>query len=180
MDAPSVPVRKISFLPLTRHEIQESTLNVGNKAPGSAEISTTILRRAWPLIKEHVALLFNACLSLGYHSNRFRPAVLAMLQKFNKSDLSSSRAYHAIAFLSVLGKGLERLLARRIAWIAVQEKILASQQFGAPPGRSAVNLTTCLTHDVERALNEGRTASMLTLDVKGAFDAVLQPDSYAA
>ncbi|KAI0996347.1 hypothetical protein K3495_g11832 [Podosphaera aphanis] len=173
MDAPSVPVRKILFPPLTRHEIQESFIKVGNKAPGSDEISTTIPRHAWPLIEEHVALLFNVCLSLGYHPNCSRHAVLVMLQKPNKSDLSSPRSYRPIALLSVLGKGLERLLARLTAWIAVQEKILASQQFGALPGRSAVDLTTCLTYDVERALNEGRTANMLTLDIKGTFDAVL-------
>lgn len=34
-------------------------------------------------------------------------------------------------------------------------------------------LTIILTHDVEKTFNEERTASMLTLDVKGAFDAVL-------
>ncbi|KAI0992026.1 hypothetical protein K3495_g16160, partial [Podosphaera aphanis] len=96
-----------------------------------------------------------------------------MIQKPNKPDLSSPRAYRPIALLSVLGKGLERLLAKRMSWIAIRHKILATQQFGALPGRSAVDLTTCLTHDVERALSEGRSASMLTLDVKGAFDAVL-------
>lgn len=100
-------------------------------------------------------------------------AVLVMLQKPNKPDLSSPRSYRPIALLSVLGKGLERPLARRNAWIAIKEKILASQQFGVLPGRSAVDHTTFLTHDVERALNEGRTASMLTLDDKGSFDAVL-------
>ena len=52
-------------------------------------------------------------------------------------------------------------------------KVLASQQFGALPLRSAVDLTTCLTHDVEEALNKGHTATLLTLDVKGAFDTVL-------
>jgi hypothetical protein len=36
-----------------------------------------------------------------------------------------------------------------------------------------VNLTTCLLHDVEQALNQGKTASLLTLDIKGAFDGVL-------
>jgi hypothetical protein len=35
-------------------------------------------------------------------------------------------------------------------------------------------LTTCLTHDVEEALNKGLTASLLTLDVKGAFKELLQ------
>ena len=55
----------------------------------------------------------------------------------------------------------------------MREKILACQQFGALPRRSIIDLTICITHDIERALNEGRTASMLTLDVKGAFDFVL-------
>ncbi|EED20549.1 conserved hypothetical protein [Talaromyces stipitatus ATCC 10500] len=75
--------------------------------------------------------------------------------------------------LSVLGKGLERLVARNMAWISIHHKVLARQQFGALPLRSATDLTTCLTHDVEQALNQGMTASLLTLDVKGAFDSVL-------
>ncbi|EED15785.1 reverse transcriptase, putative [Talaromyces stipitatus ATCC 10500] len=60
-----------------------------------------------------------------------------------------------------------------MAWISIHYKVLARQQFGALPLRSAIDLTTCLTHDVEQALNQGMTASLLTLDVKGAFDAVL-------
>jgi hypothetical protein len=60
-----------------------------------------------------------------------------------------------------------------MAWIAIHYKALASQQFGALPLRSAVNLTTCLLHDVEQVLNQGKTASLLTLDIKGAFDGVL-------
>ncbi|KAI0994002.1 hypothetical protein K3495_g14181 [Podosphaera aphanis] len=60
-----------------------------------------------------------------------------------------------------------------MAWITVHNKILTTQQYGALPERSGVDLTTCLPHDVDRALSEGRTASMLTLDVKDAFDAVL-------
>lgn len=64
-------------------------------------------------------------------------------------------------------------MARNIAWTAIHHKVLTRQQFGALPLRSAIDLTTCLTHDVEQALNEGKTASLLTFDVKGAFDTVL-------
>lgn len=73
----------------------------------------------------------------------------------------------------MLGKGLERLIARNIAWIAIHHKVLASQQFGALPLRSAIDLTTCLLHDAEQALNQKQTATLLTFDVKGAFDGVL-------
>ncbi|KAI0992726.1 hypothetical protein K3495_g15459, partial [Podosphaera aphanis] len=172
-DTPTAPSRAISFPPLTRQEVKDSVLRVGNTTPGIDEIPTAILRHAWPLVADHVYSLFSGCVSLGYHPKCFRQATVLMCQKPNKSNLSCPRSYRPIALLSVLGKGLERALAKRMAWIAVQHKVLASQQFGALPGRSAVDLTTCLTHDVERALNEGYTASMLTLDVKGAFDAVL-------
>jgi hypothetical protein len=64
-------------------------------------------------------------------------------------------------------------VARNIAWIAIHYKVLASQQFGALPLCSTIDLTTCLLHDVEQALNQGLTASLLTLDVKGVFDNVL-------
>ena len=75
--------------------------------------------------------------------------------------------------MSVLGKGLERLVARKMAWLAVTLQVIGPQQFGALPLRSSVDLTTCLTHDVEEALLNGQKASFLTMDVKGAFDAVL-------
>jgi ribonuclease HI len=173
MDCPTAPSATLPFPVVTEADIERSILRAGNTAPGADEIPTCILKTAWPLIKDKVRLLFQGCLTLGYHPKCFRQAILAIIQKPKKTDRSSPRAYRPIALLSVLGKGLERLIARNMAWIAVSHKVLASQQFGALPLRSAVDLTTCLTHDVEEALNQGRTATLLTLDVKGAFDTVL-------
>lgn len=99
--------------------------------------------------------------------------MVIVLQKPDKTDLSSPRSDRPISLHSVLRKALECFLAKRIAWVVVRENALASQHFGTLPYRSVTDLTTCLTYDVERALNEGRTAIMLTIDVKGAFDAVL-------
>jgi len=60
-----------------------------------------------------------------------------------------------------------------MAWIAIKHKVLHPQQFGALPLRSATDLAAALIHDVEEAWSRGLKASMLTLDVRGAFDAVL-------
>ncbi|KAI0997128.1 hypothetical protein K3495_g11059 [Podosphaera aphanis] len=171
--APSVSVRTLIFPPLSRQEVRDTLLKAGYNVPGLDEIPTAILRCAWPRVADLVHSLFSGCISLGYHPHCFRQAILIMIEKPNKPDLSSPRTYRPIALLSVLGKGLERLLAKRMSWIAIRHKIIAIQQFGALPGRSAVDLTICLTHDVGRALSEGRSASMLTLDLKGSFDAVL-------
>ena len=173
MDCPTAPAAALPFPEVTELAIEQAILQAGNTAPGIDEIPTCVLKVAWPLIKNLVLQLFQGCLQLGYHPKCFRHAILAIIQKPKKDDRSSPRSYRPIALLSVLGKGLERLIARQMSWIAVTYKVLASQQFGALPLRSAVDLTTCLTHDVEEALNKGLTASLLTLDVKGAFDTVL-------
>lgn len=172
-NSPAVPRGSLSFFKPTLEDIQEAILRANNTAPGADEITTRILQAAWPLIKTLVLSLFQGCLQIGHHPECFRSAVLAILQKPNKPDRSSPRSYRPIALLSVLGKGLERFIARQMSWIAVRYRVLASQQFGALPLRSSVDLTTCLTHDVEEALNSKLTATLLTLDIKGAFDAVL-------
>jgi hypothetical protein len=154
-------------------QVEKAILHAGNITPGSDKLPTCILKVAWPLIKEKVLALCQDCLTIRYHPKCFRRAVLAIIQKPNKADWSNPWLYRLIALLSVLGKGLERLVAWNMAWIAIYYKVLASQQFGALPLRSVVDLTTCLLHDVEQALNQGLTASLLTLDVKRAFDEVL-------
>ena len=172
-DSPSTAVRSVDFPPVTVTDVRNAILRTGSTAPGLDEIPTAVLKAAWPQIERHVLALFQHCLCYGHHPAPFRSAILAVIPKPNKADRTSPRAYRPIALLSVLGKGLERLLARKMAWLAISLQILSSQQFGALPLRSATDLTTCLTHDVEAALNKGLKTTLLTMDVKGAFDGVL-------
>ena len=60
-----------------------------------------------------------------------------------------------------------------MSWIAIKYKVLARHQFGTLPFRSSVDLTTLMTHKIETALSKGMTATVATLDIKGAFDSVL-------
>ena len=173
LSSPAVAKTSLPFPDVTTAEVADSILKAKSSAPGEDEISTVILRAAWHLIERQTKNLYQACLEAGHHPSCFRSAILVVLAKPNKSDRSNPGSYRPIALLSVLGKGLERLIAKRMAWIAVTQKVLTCQQFGAVPHHSAVDLTTCLTHDVETALNSKLKATMLTLDVKGAFNGVL-------
>jgi ribonuclease HI/endonuclease/exonuclease/phosphatase (EEP) superfamily protein YafD len=172
-DAPTAAKANIQFPEITTQDIQQAILKAGNTAPGTDEIPTRVLQLAWPLIEARILKLFQDCLTYGHHPACFRTAILAIISKPNKADRTSPRSYRPIALLSVLGKGLERLLARKMSWLAITLQITGTQQFGALPLRSAVDLTACLTHDVEEALADGRKASFLTMDIKGAFDTVL-------
>ena len=173
LDTPSVPKKLLPFPNLTLPETSRAILEAGNTTPGKDGIPSALLRLGWPYISNLVLDLFQACIDTGHHPRCFRTAILTIIGKPNKADMTSPSSYRPIALLSVFGKGLERLVARRMAWISIKFKILAHQQFGALPLRSSVDLTTCLTHDIENSLNKCQTASVATLDIKGAFDAIL-------
>lgn len=57
---------------------------------------------------------------------------------------------------------------------AMQHGPLSPQHGGALPKRSASDLTAAFTHDVEAAWARGERVTMITLDVQGAFDALLR------
>lgn len=97
-----------------------------------------------------------------------------MIPKLGKRDLSSTGSWRPISLLSCIGKGLERLIARRISRTAVFQGVISPEQFGALPNRAATDLVASLIHDIETALNQGRVATLVLMDVKGAFDAVLR------
>jgi hypothetical protein len=71
-------------------------------------------------------------------------------------------------------EGLERIIAKRIAWTAMTNHLLSPQHGGALPKRSAMDLITAFTHDVEHVWATGKHVTMVTMDVQGAFDALLK------
>lgn len=127
LDAASVPRALLPFPTVTLEEMETAVINAGNTAPEIDEIPTSTLKHAWPLIKEYIKQLIFSCIKIGYHPFAFHQALVIILQKPNKTDLSSPRYYRPISLLSVRGKGLERLLAKRIAWLAIRNEVITSQ-----------------------------------------------------
>ncbi|RKL06834.1 hypothetical protein BFJ70_g16980 [Fusarium oxysporum] len=97
-----------------------------------------------------------------------------MIAKPRRRDPTSPRAWRPVSLLSCLGKGLERLIARRLAWVAVYFGVLHPQQAGALPKRSATDLVTALIHDIEEAFARNKVVTLVTMDIQGAFDTVMR------
>lgn len=57
--------------------------------------------------------------------------------------------------------------------LAIKLDVVSQQQFGALPKLSATDLVSCVVHDIEEAKTQGWASTFITLDVQGAFDAVL-------
>ncbi|KAJ3455314.1 hypothetical protein MRS44_013914 [Fusarium solani] len=169
------PPRSIPFpLEISLEEAQYATLHTGNTSPGTDNITVKLLEAVWHIIGTHVRRLFQACLTIGHHPEPFREAEVVMIAKPGRRDLTKPRAWRPISLLSCLGKGLERLIARRLAWAAIHYQVLHPQQAGALPKRSATDLVTALIHDIEEAFARNKVATLVTMDIQGAFDTVMR------
>lgn len=91
---------------------------------GMDRVTVRLLQAAWPEIGNIVAALYQGFLQQGYHPEAFRTAEVAIIPKAGR-DPSSVRAYQPIALLSCLGKGLERLVARKMSYLAVKLNLLS-------------------------------------------------------
>ena len=119
-DYPIVPRRRIPHGgPVLRDEVRARTIGVTSTAPGGDNISVPLMQLVWDEIEVLVTELFNACLSIGHHPAPFRKGDVIMIDKHSK-DLTTPAGYRPIQLLCVLGKGLERLIARRMAYQSIQ------------------------------------------------------------
>ncbi|KAG0152633.1 hypothetical protein PDIDSM_1113 [Penicillium digitatum] len=156
-----IPITTTSSLPwlqsVTMEEVEANTIGVSSTSPGSDRITVRLLKACWEHLKDIVLSLFNRCLAPLPHPLAWKVAEVAMIPKVGKKDKSSVRSWRPIALLSCLSKGLERIIAKRIAWTALT----------TAPSR-------LLHHDAEMALSQNKQVTLVTMDVQGAFDALLR------
>ena len=171
---PTVPRRHIQWdnrVPL--EEARQALLGVGNTCPGKDQITVHMLRAAWPSIRKQVRNLYEACLELGHHPRAFREAQVVMIPKLNRNT-TTYKGWRPISLLSCPGKGLERLIGRRLAWKIVSHGVLNPNVAGALPRRSVNDIVGAVVHDIEAQLHKGGVATLLTFDIEGVFDAALK------
>lgn len=173
-DTPTVPLREIPWRPISKNEAFKATCQITSSAPGEDEVTSSVRNKAWPILGERLTSLFNECIRLGTHPQTFKTANIVILPKVGKRNRALPKSYRPIALLSCLGKGLNRIIVRRISYWALKLKILARDQCSAISHRSAVDLTTVLHSDIRAAWEKRKVAGIITVDVKGAFDGVLR------
>ncbi len=122
--------------------------------------------------------LFQACIEVGHHPTQFKEANTVILKKPAKKDYSEPKSYRPIALLDTLGKALETVVSRKLSDLAEKHHLLPPQQMGARRKRSVETALEALTDAVHTVWNHGKSgnkrkvASLLSLDVAGAFDNV--------
>lgn len=129
-----------------------------NKAPGKDDIPNIIIH--W---------LFNACLRQQYCPLHFREAITVVLRKPGKDDYTQPKSYRPIALLNTLGKALEAIIANRLTYLVDTYQLLPKRHTGGRKLASTDHAVHLLLQRIHKAWADGQVASLLLLDVSGAF-----------
>ena len=143
-----------------------------NKAAGTDGITNNIIQSAMEILLPHLHRLFNACLRLGYHPQHFKESITVVLRKPGKDDYTQPKSYRPIALLNTLGKVLEAVMATRLSYLADIYQLLPARHTGGRKLSSTDHAIHFILQGIHNAWAEGKTASLLLLDVSGAFDNV--------
>lgn len=163
----------LPFPSLTEYEIEEILGKLPSKrAKGEDGIPNELLKLAKSLLAPKMKSIFNACLKYGYFPTTWKTAMTAILRKQDKDDYSEAGAYRPIALLSCLGKVLETVIARRLAYWAETHKIIAQGHMGGRRQHSTDDAFVILTSWIHSKWREGKIVSGLFLDVKSAYPSV--------
>ncbi len=144
------------------------------KAPGGDSIPNIVLKSTIEILLPHLQRIFNVCLTKGYCPEHFRNSVTIVLPKPGK-DHSIPKEYRPIALLNTLGKAIEFILARRIAYLAETHNLLPDTHMGGRRLRSYEHRIHYLLERIYQAWNSNKIASMLLLDISGVYDKVSYP-----
>ena len=145
------------------------------KAPGPDGITNKALQVGVDLIAPHLTRIFNQSLKLGYCPSSFRASITAVLRKSDKANYAVPKAYRPIALLNTIGKIMDAVIARRLSYLVETHHVLPPTHMGGRKQRSTEHALHAVTAKIYERWNygkDGQVASLLLLDVSGAFDNV--------
>jgi ribonuclease HI len=168
---PALP--KFEFPPLQPHEIDDAIKDCSMKStPGPSNINYRAVQWIRDACPELFPKFFGACFANGHYPTPFKHSSTAVVPKPGKDDYSSPSAFRPIQLLEVLGKILDKIMARRIQYIVAKNDIVPSNQFGGRILSSTIDAGLALTQEIHDAWDKGLKVSVLQFDISGYFNFV--------
>ena len=155
---------------ITRAQIERQIQRLSPyKAYGPDEIQNVVLQKCADLILDHLLHVFRTILRLGRYYDPWREFTSVVLRKPGKPSYDVPKAYRPVVLLSTLAKVLTAMVAEDISRLVEKHQLLPQTHFGGRPGRSTTDALHYLVQRVKETWRKGKVASVLFLDVEGAF-----------
>ena len=175
------PVTTEDDKPFTTVEIRDAIYTMNrNKAPGEDGITSDILERAYDLLPKSTTAMYNGCLRTACFHKIWKRAKLVPIVKPGKETCEDMTKYRPISLLNTAPKVLEKVLISRIMHHVYTNNSLNKNQYGFTPQTSTVDVVMALKDYVQSSIDDGQYVAVISLDVRGAFDAAWWPGIWAS
>ncbi|KAB0799383.1 hypothetical protein PPYR_07263 [Photinus pyralis] len=156
---------------VNEYDVLQAVKKLNNSHSTSDDhISNFLLKKIITTIIKPVVHIINLSFSTGIFPSELKKATVVPL--FKKGDPNTLGNYRPISLLSALSKVLERSMNEKLINFFNKYKLFATSQHAYLKGRSVDTAFVIFTDTVLRALDEGRLAAGLFVDLSKAFDNV--------
>ena len=140
-------------------------------APGPDKLSWWHLKI---IIKQDECLtniinIANACINLGHWLDYFKRLSMIIIPKPNKLSYDHAKMFHPIVLLNMLGKLIEKVIAKRIQFTVMKNNFIYPCQLGRLKFKSTTDAGVTLTYIVRSGWAKGKTTSTLVFDISQFF-----------
>ena len=149
-----------------------------DKSPGEDLITALMVQVSFEMYSQQFTTLYNRCLELGHFPAQWKSALVRVIPKPGKKDLSLIKAHRPICLLSVLGKVLDKLMIRRITWFLKTQNCLSARQYGFTPQTSTEDAIFDLVDEIRSRRNSVNYTALVSNDISGAFDHAWWPEIF--
>jgi hypothetical protein len=139
------------------------------KAPGPDGIPNIVLQKCFVQLADYLLHIYRATLTLGVFYDPWREFTTIVLRKPDKPNYELPKAYRPIALISTMAKVLTGIVADNVSKLVERHNLLPKTHFGGRPGRTTTDAIHYLVHKIKSAWANNQVASVLFLDVEGAF-----------
>lgn len=140
-----------------------------HKAPGLDGIPNVVLKKCANTLAPQLATIYNAVFALDIYHNSWKESITCVLRKPGRPSYQAAKAYRPIALLSTMGKVLSAIVAEDMSQLIEEHNLLPPTHFGGRPNRTTTDALHYLVMKIKQAWRKGLVASVLFLDVEGAF-----------
>ena len=160
----------INFEPTNPAELNSIINDLKNVGPGIDKISSSIFKKTYSSIINHLVHFVNLCLQSGTFPENMKLAIVRPVFKAGDQKLFSN--YRPISILPFISKILEKVIHKRVMGYLMQNNLLSNAQFGFRKSLSTYMPVLLLQEIISKAFEKGKLAVTLYIDLKKAFDTV--------
>ena len=156
--------------PITRDQIRRALARLRPfKAPGPDEIPNVVLTKCADLIESRLWYIYTAIVEKGWYFAPWKHFTTVVLRKPGKTRYDIPKAYRPIALLNTMGKVLTAIIAEQLTYYTEKYALLPPLHFGGRPAHTTNDAVHYLVYKIKDAWRKKQVASVLFLDIEGAF-----------